>query len=133
MSASLAYAAATAGESKQQRTPPPLPPRCPCPDVPTPPLGAPCRTMRHSWLMCKGCCTTAQGKARLTTSGSYWMSGPSGGSILHAPMAMLAGLMSTKPNNTTTNQQQWRQRQQGGGGRGGGEGGGGGHIQQRCR
>jgi hypothetical protein len=90
---------------------------CPRPDAPTPALGAPRRTIRRSWLTRRGYCTTSRGKARSTTSGSYWMSGPGGGSTLRAPMATRAGLMSTKSNNTTTNRRQWRRRRRGGGGR----------------
>jgi hypothetical protein len=49
-SASSASAAATAGESKQQRTPLSL---CrPCPNTPTPPLSASRWTMRRSQMMC---------------------------------------------------------------------------------
>ncbi len=66
---------------------PPLPPCRPYPDAPTSPLGAPRRTMRRSHMTCRGCCTTVRGKARSTTSGSYWMSGPGGGSTLRAPMS----------------------------------------------
>jgi hypothetical protein len=81
----------------QATTRPPLPPRRPCPDAPTPSLGAPPQTMRHSWLMRWGSCMTAQGKARLMTSGSYWMSGPGGGSTLHEPMAMWGSCGCSSP------------------------------------
>jgi hypothetical protein len=66
---SLASDAAATGESEQQHAPPA--PAPPSPVAPTTPLGAPRRAMGRSWLMHRGCCTTAQGKAWSTTSGSY--------------------------------------------------------------